>query len=69
MPKVRFSETVKTKQDRPQTFEAGKVYDLSEDAAARWLVRGKAERVGDAAPPAAADAPAAPKPDPKPKGK
>lgn len=52
MAKVRFTDTVVTNQTPPQTFEKGKVYDLSPDAVARWQRRGKAEPVGDDAAPA-----------------
>ena len=47
MAKVRFSETVTTREARPQTFVAGEVYDLPEASANRWVIRGKAERADD----------------------
>lgn len=54
MAKVKFLERCVTKEAHPQTFEAGKVYDLPDASADRWERRGKAERVG-----------AAPRPEPE----
>lgn len=44
--KVRFKVTRTVKDGTGTTFEEGKVYDLSEASAARWIRRGLAESVG-----------------------
>lgn len=47
MPKIRFLETCKTREDRPKVFAAGSVHEVREDAANHWLSRNKAELVED----------------------
>ena len=49
MPKVRFLESRKTLE---QQFEKGKVYDLTEASAYRWVRRKIAEAVADSSKPA-----------------
>lgn len=49
--KVKFNQSVttETRKEDQESFEAGKVYDLSDASANHWVSRGKAARVEDAA--------------------
>jgi hypothetical protein len=45
MPKIRFLETRTLRDGKGTTFEAGKVYELSEPSCERWIRRKAAEYV------------------------
>lgn len=42
MPFIKFTQTRQTVEERPQVFEAGRVYELSEESCERWKRRGVA---------------------------
>ncbi|MEY5098794.1 MAG: hypothetical protein RJA36_1513 [Pseudomonadota bacterium] len=43
MPFIKFTKSRTTVEEHPQVFEAGRVYELSEESCERWKRRGFAE--------------------------
>lgn len=43
MPFIKFIKSRTTVEERPQVFEAGRIYEMSEESCERWKRRGVAE--------------------------
>lgn len=43
MPFIKFIKSRTTVEEHPQVFEAGRVYEMSEESCERWKRRGFAE--------------------------
>lgn len=43
MPFIKFTKSRTTVEEHPQVFEAGRVYEMSEESCERWKRRGVAE--------------------------
>lgn len=43
MPFIKFIKSRTTVEEHPQVFEAGRVYEMSEESCERWKRRGVAE--------------------------